>query len=117
METDIHTKRPKTKRKSSERLPVRERILVAAGDLFHKHGIRGVGVEAIAEAAGTNKMTLYRHFSSKDELVAEYLRCLATQAGRFWTELEVAHPGNPRAQLRGWLKSMEAHVVDADQRG
>ena len=97
--------------------PPRERILAAASDLFYRNGIRAVGVEAIAEAAGTNKMTLYRHFSSKDELVAEYLRCLATEAGRFWSELEAAHPGDPRAQLRGWLKSMEAHVNDADQRG
>ena len=99
------------------RLPPRERILVAAKDLFYHQGIRAVGVDAIAEAAGTNKMTLYRHFDSKDELVAEYLRCLATDAGRFWDELEAAHPSDPRAQLRGWLAAMEAHVVDADQRG
>ncbi len=57
-----------------ERIPPRARILAVAGDLFYRHGIRAVGVEAIAEAAGTNKMTLYRHFASKDELVAEYLR-------------------------------------------
>jgi AcrR family transcriptional regulator len=97
--------------------PPRDRILAAASDLFYRNGIRAVGVEAIAEAAGTNKMTLYRHFSSKDELVAEYLRCLATEAGRFWSELEAAHPGDSRAQLRGWLKAMEAHVIDVDQRG
>ena len=57
-----------------ERIPPRERILAVAADLFYRHGIRAVGVEAIAEAAGTNKMTLYRHFASKDDLVAEYLR-------------------------------------------
>ena len=102
---------------ASTRQPPRERILAAASDLFYRHGIRAVGVEAIAEAAGTNKMTLYRHFDSKDELVAEYLRCLAADAGRFWDELDAAHPGDPRAQLRGWLAAMEAHVVDADQRG
>jgi AcrR family transcriptional regulator len=95
----------------------RERILAAASDLFYSRGIRAVGVEAIAEAAGTNKMTLYRHFNSKDELVAEYLRRLAADAGKLWDGLETAHPGNPRAQLRGWLAAMEAHVVDADQRG
>ena len=44
--------------------------MAAASDLFYRHGVRAVGVEAIAEAAGTNKMTLYRHFDSKDELVA-----------------------------------------------
>src|SRR5438067_10213713 len=98
-------------------IPPRERILAVASDLFYRHGIRAVGVEAIAEAAGTNKMTLYRHFDSKDELVAEYLRRLAADAGGFWNELEAAHPGDPRAQLRGWLTAMEAHVVDAGQRG
>jgi AcrR family transcriptional regulator len=97
-------------------VPPRERILAAASDLFYRHGIRAVGVEAIAEAAGTNKMTLYRHFDSKDELVAEYLRCLAADAGKFWTGLEAAHR-DPRARLRGWLTAMQAHVADADQRG
>jgi AcrR family transcriptional regulator len=97
--------------------PPRQRILVAASDLFYRHGIRAVGVEAIAEAAGTNKMTLYRHFSSKDELVAEYLRCLARDGGKLWQELEALHPGDPRAQLRGWLAAMQAHVLDTDQRG
>src|SRR5436305_1489881 len=97
--------------------PPRERILAAASDLFYRHGIRAVGVEAIAEAAGTNKMTLYRHFESKDELVAEYLRSLANCAGKLWSDLEAAHPGDPRAQLRGWLAAMEAHVIDTDQRG
>jgi AcrR family transcriptional regulator len=97
--------------------PPRERILAAASGLFYSRGIRAVGVEAIAEAAGTNKMTLYRHFNSKDELVAEYLRRLAADAGKFWDGLAAAHPGDPRAQLRGWLAAMEAHVVDADQRG
>src|SRR5436190_1449713 len=60
----------------AEKIPPRERILAAATELFYRHGIRAVGVDAIAEAAETNKMTLYRHFTSKDELVAEYLRKL-----------------------------------------
>ena len=63
----------------SEALPPRQRILAAADDLFRRHGIRGVGVEAIAEAAGTNKMTLYRHFESKDELIAEWMRGIIAQ--------------------------------------
>ncbi len=102
---------------ANSQTPPRERILAAASDLFYRHGIRAVGVEAIAKSAGTNKMTLYRHFDSKDELVAEYLRRLAADAGRFWDDLAAAHPGDPRGQLRGWLAAMEAHVVDADQRG
>jgi AcrR family transcriptional regulator len=100
-----------------ERIPPRERLLAVAGDLFYRHGIRAVGVEAIAEAAGTNKMTLYRHFASKDELVAEYLRQSAKGADACWSEFEKTHPGDPLAQLRAWLREMAAHVANVDERG
>jgi AcrR family transcriptional regulator len=66
----------------------RERIVDTARDLFHRHGIRGVGVDAIAEAAGTNKMTLYRNFGSKDDLIVECLHKVASDADAVWSELE-----------------------------
>jgi AcrR family transcriptional regulator len=100
-----------------EGIPPRQRILKAAGDLFYHHGIRAVGVESIAEAAGTNKMTLYRHFDSKDELVAEYLRQEAAKSETFWDALEAEHPGDPLAQIRAWLAAMAAHVADCNSRG
>ena len=100
-----------------DKIPPRERLLMVAADLFYRHGIRAVGVEAIAEAAGTNKMTLYRHFASKDELVAEYLRQSANGADACWSKLVEAYPGDPPAQLRAWLKEMAAHVANADERG
>jgi AcrR family transcriptional regulator len=99
-----------------EIIPPRERILAAASELFYRHGIRTVGVEAIAEFAQTNKMTLYRHFASKDELVAEYLRRLAERATGGWARREADHPGDARAQLRAWLGEMAAHV-ERDERG
>src|ERR1043166_3575875 len=98
-------------------IPPRARILAAAGELFYRHGIRAVGVESIAEAAGTNKMTLYRHFDSKDELVAEYLRQEAAKGEASWAALEARHPGDPRAQIRAWLAEMAAHVADCNARG
>lgn len=101
----------------SERIPPRERIIAAARELFYRHGIRAVGVEAIAEAAGTNKMTLYRHFESKDALVAEYLRGLAAEKHDIWSALEAAHPGDPRAQLQAWLVEAARHVSDPKSRG
>ena len=100
-----------------EKIPPRERILAVAGDLFYRHGIRAVGVEAIADAAGTNKMTLYRHFASKDELVAEYLRQSAKQTDAAWDRYAQEHPGDPLAQLRAWLTEMAGHVASADLRG
>ena len=50
-----------------------ERILTAADKLFYTQGIRAVGVDAIAEAAGVSKRTLYNHYPSKDALIAAYL--------------------------------------------
>jgi AcrR family transcriptional regulator len=100
-----------------EKIPPRARILAAAGELFYRHGIRAVGVESIAEAAGTNKMTLYRHFESKDALVAEYLRQEAGKADAYWQALEHAHPGDPLAQVRAWLAAMAAHAADCNERG
>jgi AcrR family transcriptional regulator len=99
------------------RIPPRARILAAAGELFYRHGIRAVGVDAIAEAAGTNKMTLYRHFASKDELVAEYLRQSAHAADGCWERFATAHPGDPGAQLRAWLEEMAGHLAEPDERG
>jgi AcrR family transcriptional regulator len=106
-----------TKLEVSERLPPRERIIAAARDLFYRHGIRAVGVDAIAEAAGTNKMTLYRHFESKDALVAEYLRGLAAEKHDVWSAFEAAHPGDPRAQLEAWLVEAARNVSDPKSRG
>ncbi|MEK1865999.1 MAG: TetR/AcrR family transcriptional regulator [Ensifer adhaerens] len=51
----------------------RELIVAAAEKLFYAEGIRAVSVDAVAEAAGVTKRTLYYHFDSKDELIAAYL--------------------------------------------
>jgi AcrR family transcriptional regulator len=51
----------------------RERILESAYDLFSRRGIRGVGIDEVIERAAVAKATLYRHFSSKDELVIAFL--------------------------------------------
>src|SRR5262245_11551744 len=99
------------------RIPPRERLLAAAADLFYRQGIRAVGVESIAEAAGTNKTTLYPHFESKDELVAEYLRRLAAASMAEWDKLTAAHRGDARGELRAWLQAMAGHVASGDERG
>jgi AcrR family transcriptional regulator len=52
----------------------RARIIRTAGELFARHGIRAVGVDTIVARSGVAKMTLYRHYPSKDELALEFLR-------------------------------------------
>ena len=94
----------------------RERLLRTARELFHKQGIRSIGVEAIAEAAGTNKMTLYRHFGSKDDLVVACLQRVAEEGLAAWQALEEDFPGDPLAQLHAWVHRAAACVL-ADGRG
>ena len=53
--------------------PVRERILDAATQAFYREGIRAVSADKIISAAATTKVTFYRHFPTKDDLVAAYL--------------------------------------------
>ncbi|TIW20666.1 MAG: TetR/AcrR family transcriptional regulator [Mesorhizobium sp.] len=100
----------------AERSRPRDRILETAQDMFHKHGIKGVGVDAITEAAGTNKMTLYRHFESKDDLIIECLRATAAKASRIWDEFEAAHPGDKLAQLHAWVRKA-SELLSVDSRG
>jgi AcrR family transcriptional regulator len=53
---------------------ISDQILTAAGALFYREGIRAVGIDRIIEEANVAKATLYRHFPSKDHLVAAYLQ-------------------------------------------
>ena len=95
----------------------RRRIMAAARDLFYRHGIRAVGVENIADAASTNKMTLYRHFGSKDELIVAYVQEVADDADARWIEFERQHPGNAAGQVEAWLQHVERIVNEIGDRG
>ncbi len=53
--------------------PMRERLVDAATELFYAHGLRAVSVDKVIDLAGTTKVTFYRHFKSKDDLVVAYL--------------------------------------------
>jgi AcrR family transcriptional regulator len=96
---------------------VRDRIFDTACELFYQHGIRSVGVDAIAAEAGTNKMSFYRSFASKDALVAEYLRERQREFWEYWDATIAAHPGNPRRQLESLFEAHLATVKDKSCRG
>ncbi|MCV4264287.1 TetR/AcrR family transcriptional regulator [Pseudomonas capsici] len=102
--------------RDSQTLPLRERILLAADELFYRDGIRGVGVEAIAAHAGTTKMGIYRHFANKDALVAEWLRLESLAYADVLDQLKVQHPDDPKAQLLGWARFIASRLAaDADR--
>jgi AcrR family transcriptional regulator len=67
----------------------RERILEAAYDLFSRQGIRAVGIDAIVAQSGVARMTLYRHFPSKEALVLAFLERREERWTRDWLQREV----------------------------
>ncbi|HZD52526.1 MAG TPA: TetR/AcrR family transcriptional regulator [Woeseiaceae bacterium] len=107
MSTEPTEKKPPAK---ARRPSARERICETARDLFYSRGIRGVGVEMIAAEAGTTKMSLYRNFASKDELVAE---CLCRQEQEFWRWWDATvgpFEGQPKRQIELLFEALEAKV-------
>ena len=90
----------------SDKPRVRDRIRDSAADLFYRHGIRGVCVDAIVEDAGTNKMSFYRSFASKDDLVAEYLRDQERGYWQWWDETVAPHAGDPRGEVEALMQAM-----------
>jgi AcrR family transcriptional regulator len=96
---------------------VRDRIMRTASDLFYRHGIRAVGVDTIACEAGTNKMSFYRNFASKDELVAEYLRSEEREGMLWWDETMAVHAGNPRLQIESLFDVLVKNTCEDDSRG
>ena len=96
---------------------VRDRIMRTATELFYQRGIRAVGVDTIATEAGTNKMSFYRSFASKDELVAEYLRAEERDGWQHWDETAAAHAGNPRAQVEALFAMLVSSACQDDSRG
>lgn len=80
-----------------------DRILEAALDLFRREGIRAVGVETIVKKAGVAKISLYRSFDSKDDLIVAYLNKMNSS---YWANVDeylAKHDGDPRSQLRAYM--------------
>jgi AcrR family transcriptional regulator len=84
---------------------VRDRIFDTACELFYRRGIHGVGVDAIAAEAGSNKMSFYRSFASKDALVTEYLREQEREYWVWWDSAVARHPGEPRRQIEALFEA------------
>ncbi|WP_421851614.1 TetR/AcrR family transcriptional regulator [Oricola sp.] len=77
----------------------RERLLLAASDLFCRYGINATGVDAIVAAAGTAKTTLYKAFGSKEGLVEAVLEREGSTWRDWFSEEVDALPGDARDKL------------------
>jgi AcrR family transcriptional regulator len=108
---------PDRRKRDAARPSARKRIFDTASELFYRKGIRAVGVETIAEDAKTTKMSLYRNFPSKDELVAEWLRDHDVRFWQNWDAMSRRFPADPRKQLMAAFRLLAKHVVDPEARG
>ncbi|MET8689353.1 helix-turn-helix domain-containing protein [Streptomyces sp. NPDC004732] len=99
------------------KLPPRERILDAAEELFQSEGIRRVGVQAIADRAETTKAAIYRHFETKDALVAEWLRIVAADYQAAFDRVETELPDQPREQILGLARFIAEGLPSLSYRG
>ena len=119
----LMTKTPRTdgqfarRKRDGARPSARKRIFDTAAELFYLKGIRAVGVETIAEDAKTTKMSLYRNFPSKDELVAEWLRDHDVKFWETWDAMSRRFPTDARKQLMTAFSLLAKHVIDPKARG
>jgi AcrR family transcriptional regulator len=90
------------RRRQASARSARERILASADRLFYQHGIQAVGVQRLLEESAVTRVTFYRHFPSKDELVLAYLDRRGRLARDAVQAIVDAHPGDPRAALDAW---------------
>ncbi len=94
-----------------------DRIRASAGELFYREGIRAVGVDQIVNRAGVTKPSLYRAFSSKDDLAAAYL---SDYDRKFWPRFEKPEGktyADARAQVLAYIRELSKRAVREGYRG
>lgn len=84
-------------------LAVRDRVLDTASALFYQRGVRAVGVDLVVEEAGVAKTSLYRHFRTKDDLIAAFLAREDRDFWSQWDRVAQRHPDDPKAELEAHL--------------
>ena len=88
----------------------KSKLFQTAARLFYAHGYRAIGVDTIASESGIGKMTLYRHYPSKDDLIVAYLR---DSDEVFWNSFEqiTRDAPTPREKLLAFFRALQDYVV------
>lgn len=93
-----------------DRIAPKDILFETAARLFYRHGYRAVGVDTIAAEAGIGKMTLYRHYPSKDDLIAAYLLDSDRVFWRQFEQITAAAP-TPRDKLLAFFVALQEYVT------
>lgn len=105
------------RRRQKAAISARERILTTADRLFYSHGIQAVGIQWVIEESQVTRVTLYRHFPSKDDLILAYLDRRARQGRAAVQDLIARYPGDPRGALHAWAVAFTEDGVVDEYRG
>jgi len=87
----------------------KDKVFQTAARLFYKHGYRAIGVDTIAAESGVGKMTLYRHYPSKDDLIVAYLK---DHDDFFWHNFEkiTKDATTARDKLLAFFEALQTYV-------
>ena len=86
-------------------MDIRDRLLHAAAEVYSETGFRGTTTRRIAQVAGVNEITLFRHFGTKEALVKEALKLAYRNAD----PVVLGEPTDPAAELSAWAWSIYRH--------
>ena len=91
----------------------KEKLFQTAARLFYQHGYRAIGVDTIAAESGIGKMTLYRHYPSKDDLIAAYLN---DSNQDFWEQFEQITKDAPtaREKLLAFFNALQNYALSPE---
>ncbi|MBB2673108.1 MULTISPECIES: TetR/AcrR family transcriptional regulator [Rhizobium] len=96
---------------------VRDRILETASELFYRRGVRAVGVDLVVEKSGVAKTSLYRHFGTKDDLIAAFLKREDLDFWSTWDRVTERHADDALAELDAHFEWIGERVGRDNYRG
>src|SRR5262249_978180 len=95
----------------------RQRILETADRLFYQEGVRAVGIDRIIAEAGVAKMSLYKHFASKDELILAALKYREESVLEFFRSSMERHARKAKSPLRAFFAALKDFFESPGFRG
>ena len=108
---------PPAKQDAENSNDVRARILDTASRLFYEQGVRAVGVDLVTAKAGVAKTSIYRHFRTKDALVAAFLEREDAAFWASWDEVAAHHADDPAGELRAHFAWIAERLRRPNYRG
>jgi AcrR family transcriptional regulator len=110
--TDVGTQSDTALAVDAARPSRREQILRAAAQLFAERGSRSVGVDDVGAAVGVTGPAIYRHFASKDAMLAEMLEGISRHLLAGGRERVAAAGPDPVTQLRALIAFQVDFALD-----